>query len=105
MTEYQQGMIEKLAQMGDLFGFGKQKKEAPAGAAIGGALGGAGGMAAGHKMMRGSSGAQKELMRAMHSKGNVIGKIMKTYGKRMIPLALVGTALGAITGSRIQEEI
>lgn len=105
MTEYQQGMIDKLAQMGDLFGFGETKKDTTQGAAIGGALGGAGGVAAGRKMMRSSPKVHGQLMGALKSKGNVMGKLMKVYGRRIIPMALIGTALGAVTGSRIQEEI
>jgi hypothetical protein len=105
MTEYQQGMIDKLAQMGDIFGFNAPKKDTTPGAAIGGALGGAGGVAAGHKMMRSSPKVQGQLMNALKSKGNVMGQLMKVYGKRIIPIALIATALGAVTGSRIQEEI
>ena len=104
MTDYQQGMIEKLAQLDDIFGF-KKNKETPTGEVVGGIAGGAGGAAVGRKMMRKSPNAYSNIINAIGSKKNVTGKLMKTYGKYMIPLALVGTAIGAVTGGRIQEEL
>lgn len=104
MTAYQQGIMDKLAEMSDLFGFGK-KKDTPTGEITGGIAGGVIGAGAGKALMRRSPAAANEVMRILRGKTGIPGKLLKAYGKRIIPLALVGAAIGAITGGRIQEEM
>ena len=103
MTDYQQGFIDKCADMGDMFGFGKKKQDSAVPEAIGGTAGGIAGAAMGHQVMRYSPGARLELGRILGTKGNITGKLLKAYGKRMIPFALVTAALGAVAGHQMED--
>ena len=47
----------------------------------------------------------EELRKALAMGGNPTGRLAKIYGKRIIPVALATTALGAILGGRIEDEM